>query len=66
MDDFSVSSILSDPVQIREWNICGLPVDITSIENAIFASNGKRWPLLIDPQVYLFFIYLPPPVLLLF
>lgn len=27
----------------------GLPSDPTSHENAIFATKGYRWPLLIDP-----------------
>lgn len=35
---------------IRDWIIDGLPSDTTSLENAIFAVEGNRWPLLIDPQ----------------
>lgn len=30
--------------------IDGLPSDTVSLENAIFAMEGNRWPLLIDPQ----------------
>ena len=48
--DFEVEKILGDPVQIREWNICGLPADALSIENGIIVTQAKRWPLMIDPQ----------------
>jgi dynein heavy chain len=36
--DFAVDRILGDPVQIREWNIQGLPADDLSIENAIICT----------------------------
>ena len=49
-NDFAVERILGDPVQIREWNIQGLPADVLSIENGIISTQAKRWPLLIDPQ----------------
>ncbi|XP_038676444.1 dynein heavy chain 3, axonemal isoform X3 [Scyliorhinus canicula] len=49
-DDFSLSSILGDPVKIRAWQIAGLPVDAFSIDNGIITSNSRRWPLMIDPQ----------------
>lgn len=58
--------VLGDPVEIRNWNIDGLPRDALSIESAVLLVNSKRWPLLIDPQgqanrwlrnwVYIFFI----------
>ena len=35
---------------IREWGIAGLPLDTLSIENAIFVTRSRRWPLMIDPQ----------------
>ena len=41
---------LGDPVKIREWQLCGLPVDMFSIDNALIAKNAYRWPLMIDPQ----------------
>ena len=37
-NEFTVNKILSDPVTVREWGICGLPADELSIENAIFVS----------------------------
>lgn len=40
----------ADPFEIRVWNSFGLPRDTTSTENAILATKGKRWPLMIDPQ----------------
>ena len=36
--DFTIDRILGDPVQIREWNIQGLPADALSIENGIICS----------------------------
>jgi len=46
----TLSRILDDPVQTREWTIAGLPSDAMSIENAIILSKSRRWPLFIDPQ----------------
>ena len=43
-------AVLGDPVTIREWGIAGLPLDTLSIENAIFVTRSRRWPLMIDPQ----------------
>ena len=47
---FSLSSVLGDPVTIRDWLLAGLPNDTFSIENAIMMTNSSRWPLMIDPQ----------------
>lgn len=47
---FSLNATLGDAVQIREWNICGLPADMFSIDNAMIVKNSLRWPLMIDPQ----------------
>jgi len=41
---------MGDPLQTREWQIGGLPVDDYSTENGILTTRGKRWPLAIDPQ----------------
>jgi dynein heavy chain, axonemal len=47
---FNLKDVMGDPVQIRGWNIAGLPSDRVSIENGILATKGERWPLMIDPQ----------------
>ena len=49
---FTMAAVLGEPVQTREWVIQGLPNDSFSIDNAIIVSKARRWPLLIDPQVY--------------
>lgn len=49
-ENFSVTGVLGDPVTIREWGVHGLPSDQLSIENAIFVTRSRRWPLMIDPQ----------------
>jgi len=36
--DFSLISTLGDPVEIRSWNIAGLPTDSFSVDNAIIIS----------------------------
>lgn len=46
----SVFYTLQDPIQTRSWTLHSLPGDTLSIENAIFWSNARRWPLMIDPQ----------------
>lgn len=33
--DFQLTAILGDPVQIRAWNIFGLPSDSFSVDNGI-------------------------------
>jgi dynein heavy chain len=38
-------------MQLREWQIQGLPSDGVSLENSLFVRHGYRWPLLIDPQM---------------
>lgn len=48
--NFSFQRVLADPVVVREWNIMGLPADTFSIENGLFTTMGRRWPLMIDPQ----------------
>ena len=49
-DPPSILRTLGDPVQIRAWNIAGLPTDAVSIENGIIMAKARRWPLMIDPQ----------------
>uniref|UniRef100_A0A8C5NZ98 Dynein, axonemal, heavy chain 6 n=1 Tax=Jaculus jaculus TaxID=51337 RepID=A0A8C5NZ98_JACJA len=47
---FSLINILGDPYEIRQWNTDGLPRDVMSTENGILVTQGRRWPLMIDPQ----------------
>ena len=49
--NLSVFYTLQDPIQTRSWTMHALPSDTLSIENAIFLSNARRWPLMIDPQM---------------
>ncbi|KAI9097032.1 dynein heavy chain and region D6 of dynein motor-domain-containing protein [Phlyctochytrium arcticum] len=49
-DVFSLSKVLGDQIQIRAWNIAGLPSDAFSVDNGIIVKNARRWPLMIDPQ----------------
>ena len=46
----SLERTLGDPVQIRQWQVEGLPADAISTDNAITVFNSRRWPLMIDPQ----------------
>jgi len=45
-----IQTTLADPVQIRLWQIAGLPSDAVSVENGIIVAKARRWPLMIDPQ----------------
>jgi dynein heavy chain len=47
---FTLMETMGDAVQVREWQINGLPTDRVSTDNAILVTRGKRWPLMIDPQ----------------
>jgi len=48
---FDLVAVIGNPVTVREWQICGLPTDDVSTNNAILTIHGKRWPLMIDPQM---------------
>ena len=37
-------------LQIRNWQIAGLPKDPMSVDNGVIVVNGTRWPFMIDPQ----------------
>jgi len=43
---------LQEPQKAREWNLAGLPSDSTSLENGIIVCKARRWPLMLDPQVW--------------
>jgi dynein heavy chain len=47
---YSLAHTLGNPVEIRDWQLQGLPSDTVSIDSAILATRGERWPLMIDPQ----------------
>uniref|UniRef100_A0A6I8N290 Dynein axonemal heavy chain 1 n=1 Tax=Ornithorhynchus anatinus TaxID=9258 RepID=A0A6I8N290_ORNAN len=41
---------LGNAVQIRSWQIAGLPKDTLSVENGVIAQYSQRWTHFIDPQ----------------
>jgi len=49
-ENFSLTSTLGEPVEIRSWTINKLPNDSLSVDNAIMLFKSNRWPLMIDPQ----------------
>jgi len=34
---------------MRGWGLQGLPSDVVSQENSLFAKKSDKWPLFIDP-----------------
>jgi len=50
-ENYSLIKTLGDPVLIRDWNLCGLPSDSTSVNNAIIVFKTTSFPLMIDPQM---------------
>ena len=48
--DYSVVNSIGVPIDIRSWQIAGLPKDATSIENGVLVVNSLKWALMIDPQ----------------
>ncbi|KNC53150.1 axonemal dynein heavy chain [Thecamonas trahens ATCC 50062] len=48
--DYSLSNILSSPLEIRAWHSFGLPRDATSTQSALIVSLSRNWPFMIDPQ----------------
>lgn len=39
--DFQLSTVLGKPVEIRAWNVAGLPTDLFSIDNGIIVMYEK-------------------------
>jgi dynein heavy chain len=50
-DSFDFCGFLAAPPTVQDWNIQGLPADSFSTANGVIVTRGRRWPLLIDPQV---------------
>ncbi len=50
-EHFDFALFLANPALVRDWNIQGLPSDSFSTENGVMVTRGRRWPLMIDPQV---------------
>jgi len=48
--DYSIIKTLGAPMEIKRWNLQGLPADHISVENGILATKTRRWPLMIDPE----------------
>lgn len=48
--NFSLTNTLYDQITVRDWILEGLPNDPVSVDNAIIAQKGRRYPLMIDPQ----------------
>merc|ERR1712166_627749 len=49
-EHFSLYDIMADPVEVRQWQMDGLPYDKLSVENGILVTQSSRWSLMIDPQ----------------
>lgn len=49
--EFSLAEVIGERLDIIDWQNSGLPTDDVSIENAIIAMNGFKWPMMIDPQL---------------
>eukprot|EP00961_Rhodomonas_salina_P104508 1406944-Rhodomonas_salina.1 len=50
-EGFRFADVLAKAVEIRSWNIAGLPSDEVSVGNGVLVKNTSRWPLMIDPQM---------------
>lgn len=45
-----VQQAINEPGMLLDWQVCGLPCDPDSIENAALMEISERWPLMVDPQ----------------
>ncbi len=48
--EYSIIKTLGSPMEMKRWNLQGLPADHISMENGILATKTRRWPLMIDPE----------------
>lgn len=46
----NIVTTLAVPVELRAWQLAGLPTDNQSTENGLIMDKARRWPLFIDPQ----------------
>ena len=49
--DYNFSTFLVNPTIFLKWSSFGLPDDNFSKENGVLVTQGRRWPLMIDPQM---------------
>lgn len=49
--DYNFAEFLVKPVEFLKWQFQGLPDDHFSKENGVLVTKGRRWPLMIDPQM---------------
>jgi dynein heavy chain len=54
---YSLISVLGDAVKIREWQICGLPIDTFSIDNSLIALNSSKWYLMLSVRSLLSLVF---------
>ena len=50
LSTFNCPLLTIEQVQIRQWQIAGLPKDYFSVDNGVIVTNARRWALMIDPQ----------------
>eukprot|EP01119_Soliformovum_irregulare_P016871 TRINITY_DN4946_c0_g1_i1.p1 TRINITY_DN4946_c0_g1~~TRINITY_DN4946_c0_g1_i1.p1 ORF type:complete len:2093 (-),score=654.99 TRINITY_DN4946_c0_g1_i1:1564-7461(-) len=48
--DFNFVNFSASPIEVRDWNLQGLPNDSFSCENGVLVTHTRLWPLMIDPQ----------------
>ncbi len=48
--DYSLVSALGNPLELKTWNLRGLPADHVSMENGLLAMKTNRWALMVDPE----------------
>ena len=48
--EYSLIGWLGNPLELKMWNLKGLPEDHVSMENGLLCMKANRWPLMIDPE----------------